>query len=46
MDAGAIYYLGDFRVSNQETLDIKLEVQPEGASTSYPAILRQRFFTE
>jgi hypothetical protein len=46
MDAGAIYYLADFRVTNQETLDFKLEVQPEGASTSYPASLRQQFFTE
>lgn len=46
VDAGAIYYLGDFRVANQETLEFKLEVQPEGAATSYPAVLRQQFFTE
>ncbi len=46
MEAGAIYYLGDFRVTNQETLDFKLEVQPDGESASYPAILRQQFFTE
>ncbi len=46
MDAGAVYYLADFRVTNQETMDFKLEVQPEGESASYPAILRQQFYTE
>ena len=46
MDAGAVYYLADFRVTHQETMDFKLEVQPEGESASYPAILRQQFYTE
>ena len=46
LDSGAVYYLADFRVANQETLNFKLEVQPEGAQTSYPASFSQQFFTE
>jgi len=46
MDADAIYYLADFRVTNQETLTFKLEVQPEGADSSHSASFRRQFFTE
>ncbi len=45
-DAEAIYYVGDFRVANQETLDFVLEVTPKGAPKSYTARLRQQFFTK
>ena len=45
-DGDAIYYLADFRVTNEETLDFSLEVQPDGASKNYRASLRQQFFTE
>ncbi len=43
-DAGAIYYIGDFRVANQETLNFTLTVTPEGGK-SYNAKLSQQFFT-
>ncbi len=45
-DADAIYYVGDFRVANQETLDFVLTVTPKGAPRSYTAKLRQQFFTK
>ena len=46
LDAVAIYYLADFRVANQETLNFKLEVKPEGTQSSYSASFSQQFFTE
>jgi hypothetical protein len=46
IDGDAIYYLADFRVANQETLEFRLEVQPEGADTSYSAGFSQQFFTD
>jgi len=44
MDGGAVYYIGDFRVSNQETLNFDLTVSPSGAGI-YHAKLSQQFFT-
>ncbi len=44
MDGDAVYYIGDFRVSNQETLNFNLTVNPMGAG-SYNAKLSQQFFT-
>ena len=46
LDGDAVYYLADFRVTNQETLDFKLDIQPDGASSHFQASLRQQFFTE
>lgn len=46
LDGDAIYYLADFRVSNQEVLDFKLDILPEGESTHYQTSLRQQFYTE
>jgi hypothetical protein len=45
-DGGAIYYIGDFRISNQETLNFQLEVTPNGTHQTYKATLSQEFFTE
>jgi hypothetical protein len=45
-DGGAIYYIGDFRISNQETLNFQLEVTPSGTHHTYGATLSQQFFTE
>lgn len=45
-DGDAIYYIGDFRVANQETLNFKLQVEPQGAGGTYSAKLSQQFFTE
>ena len=45
-DGDAFYYLGDFPVSNQETLQFVIEVKPEGANEPSTAKLTQQFFTE
>jgi len=42
----AIYYIGDFRITNQETLNFQLEVTPDGTHHTYTATLSQEFFTE
>lgn len=41
----AIYYIGDFPVSNEETLDFELEVTPEGQKKPLNVRFRQQFFT-
>jgi len=45
-EGSAIYYVGDFRITNQETLNFQLEVTPEGTHHPYTATLSQEFFTE
>lgn len=42
---GAIYYIGEFRVTNQETLDFKVRLQPEGSNKGLTVRFRQQFFT-
>ena len=42
----AIYYLSDFRVSDQETLDFTVDVRPAGDTSSHQVKFRQQFFTE
>lgn len=44
-DGGWFYYIGDFRVADQETLDFVMEVIPPGAPKPYIAEMRQQFFT-
>jgi len=41
----AIYYIGDFPVANEETLNFTLKVKPQGASQTYTAEFSQQFFT-
>ena len=43
-EAEAVYYIGDFLVENQETVDFTIEVKPDNAGTS-TVTLRQQFFT-
>ena len=42
----AVYYISDFRVSNQEMLSFTFEVTPEGESTPYTVKFRRQFFTK
>lgn len=42
---GAIYYIGEFRVTNQETLDFKIGVMPKGHDRELTVRFRQQFFT-
>lgn len=45
-DQGAIYYIGQFRIHDQETLNFNLQVQPEGhAGAPFTMTFRQQFFT-
>jgi len=41
----AIYYIGDFPVSHEETLSFTLKVKPEGVKQAYTAHFSQQFFT-
>jgi hypothetical protein len=41
----ATYYIGEFPVQDQETLDFAIEVTPEGTSKGIKASARQQFFT-
>lgn len=45
-DQGAIYYIGEFPVSNEETLKFNLDILPEGESSPLTAQFDQEFFTK
>ena len=42
----AVYYIGDFLVSNREQLRFELQVTPEGEHTAHTASLTQEFHTD
>ena len=44
-DGTAVYYLGEFPVEHQETLNFTVQVRPQGETTSHTAELSQEFFT-
>lgn len=44
-DGAAVYYLAEFPVEHAETLSFRVQVRPEGETTSYAAELSQEFFT-
>ncbi len=44
-DQGAIYYIGTFRIHDQEQLNFRIQVQPEGSTQSREFTFRQQFFT-
>jgi len=45
-DAGAIYYIGEVPIHNEETLEFDIQVQPEGGEETYKLKYQQQFFTE
>ncbi len=45
-DGNAIYYIGEFPVTNMETLDFSLQVSPVGADEHFKVKFRQQFYTE
>ncbi|MCU7844131.1 MAG: DUF4426 domain-containing protein [Candidatus Thiodiazotropha sp. (ex Monitilora ramsayi)] len=45
-EGDAVYYIGEFRIADQETLNFELNVQPRGETRFYPAKLRQQFFID
>jgi len=42
----AIYYIGEFRINDQETLNFEIKVKPEGETHFYTAKLSQQFFID
>ncbi len=42
----AIYYIGDFPITHEETLRFRVNVQPEGESETQEVKFKQQFFTE
>ncbi|MEZ5446321.1 MAG: DUF4426 domain-containing protein [Gammaproteobacteria bacterium] len=45
-DGGAIYYIGEFPVSNEDTLKFRIDVTPEGQTESLSAQFDQEFYTD
>lgn len=44
-EGDAVYYIAEFRVSHEETLDFEIEVTPEGSNQSHTVNFRRQFFT-
>ena len=44
-DGGAIYYIAEFPVSNEETFDITMRIEPEGG-TEHTLSFRQQFYAD
>ena len=44
-EENAVYYIGEFLVENQESIDFSIEAKPEGESKTLHASLKQQFFT-
>lgn len=45
-DAGAIYYIGEIPIRNEETLEFDVQVQPEGSEETHNLKFQQQFFTD
>jgi hypothetical protein len=45
-EGDAIYYIGEFRIADQETLNFEIQVQPKGETRYYTAKLSQEFFID
>lgn len=45
-EGNAIYFLGEFRIADQETLNFEIQVKPKGESRFYKAKLQQKFFID
>lgn len=45
-EGGAVYYIGEFRIADQETLNFEIQVKPKGEARFYKAQLSQQFFID
>ncbi|MEJ2403898.1 MAG: DUF4426 domain-containing protein [Candidatus Thiodiazotropha sp.] len=45
-DGNAIYYIGEFRIADQETLNFEIQVKPQGETRFYTAKLSQDFYID
>jgi hypothetical protein len=46
VEGDAIYYIGEFRIADRETLNFEIKVQPKGETRFYNAKLSQEFFID
>jgi hypothetical protein len=46
MEGDAIYYIGEFRIADQETLHFEIKVQPRGGKRFYTAKFSQDFYID
>lgn len=45
-ESAAVYYIGDFLVENQETVEFTIQVTPEGETKAHTTSIKQQFFTK
>ncbi len=45
-EGDAIYYIGEFRIADQETLNFEIQVKPKGEARFYTATLSQDFYID
>ncbi|MEW8543745.1 MAG: DUF4426 domain-containing protein [Candidatus Thiodiazotropha sp.] len=45
-EGDAVYYIGEFRIADQEKLNFEIQVQPKGETRYYTAKLSQEFFID
>ena len=45
-DQDAIYYIGTFRIHDEERLNFQVRVQPEGSNRTHEFSFRQQFYTD
>lgn len=44
-EGNVTYYISSFRVTNKETINFKIKVQPTGSSQTYTVKLKKEFYT-
>jgi hypothetical protein len=44
-DGNVTYYISSFRVTNKETINFKIKVQPEGSAQAYTVKFKKEFYT-
>jgi len=45
-EGNAIYYIGEFRVTNEETLKFDVSVRPQGTQEQFQVKFNQDFYTQ
>ncbi|MCU7944249.1 MAG: DUF4426 domain-containing protein [Candidatus Thiodiazotropha sp. (ex Cardiolucina cf. quadrata)] len=45
-EGDAVYYIGEFRIADQEKLNFEIQVQPKGETRYYTAKLSQEFYID
>ena len=45
-EATAIYYIGEFGITNEETLDFQVKVKPDGSDKQFTVQFQQQIFTQ